>query len=279
MKEVSRGVFMRRGLDVDAAKGNADAIANIGFIVGKESVLVTDSGGSLADGRWLRDQIRKTTDKPVRHVVLTHVHPDHAFGACAFVDDKPEFIGHAKLKAALQARGEFYRQKLAEVLGAENVGPVVMPTREIGKDGGEIDLGDRTLSFHAHGIAHTDCDLSMMDREAGLLFPADLVFVERAPSLDGSLLGWLKELDVLDGMKARTIVPGHGPLSIAPDGVAPLRRYLTALRDGARAAIKDGKAIDAAIKTVAAEERTKWQLFDDYNARNVTQAYKELEWE
>lgn len=277
--EVAHGVFLRRGLDADAAKGNADAIANIGFIVGKDSVLVTDSGGSLADGKWLRDEIRKTTDRPIRHVVLTHVHPDHAFGACAFLDDRPEFIGHEKLKAALQARGEFYRQKLTDVLGAENVGPVITPTREIGKDGGDVDLGDRRLRFHAHRVAHTDCDLSMADDEARLLFPADLVFVGRIPSLDGSLIGWLKELDAIEAMRSKTIVPGHGPLAVGSEAIGPIRRYLTALRDGVREALKGGKAVDQAIKTVAAAERPNWLLFDDYNARNVTQAYKELEWE
>lgn len=279
VQEIEPGVFVRRGLDVDAAPGNADAIANIGFVIGRDAVLVTDSGGSLADGRWLRDQIRQKTDRPIRHVVLSHVHPDHSFGACAFLDDEPDFIGHSRLKAALGARGEFYRSKLAETLGDANVGPVVMPTREIGPEGGEVDLGGRKLAFRAHATAHTDCDLSMMDRASGLLFPADLLFVKRVPSLDGSLLGWLKELDGLEALGARTIVPGHGPVAVKPDAFGELRRYLTVLRDQTRKAIKDGKAIDEAIETVGVSEKDNWTLFADYNSRNVTQAYKELEWE
>jgi len=279
VQEIQPGVFVRRGLDVDAAPGNADAIANIGFVIGQDAVLVTDSGGSLADGKWLRDQIRQKTDRPIRHVVLSHVHPDHSFGACAFVDDRPEFIGHARLKPALEARGAFYKDKLSEVLGAGNVGPVVMPTREIGPEGGEVDLGDRKFDFQAHGTAHTDCDLSMMDRSSGLLFPADLLFVKRAPSLDGSLLGWLKELDALEALGAKTIVPGHGPMTVDQKAFGDLRRYLTVLRDQTRKAIKDGKSIDEAIETVGASEKDNWTLFSDYNSRNATQAYKELEWE
>ena len=58
-----------------------------------------------------------------------------------------------------------------------------------------------------------------------------------------------------------------------------LVRYLTALRDGTRAAIAAGVGITAATATVARSERPRWTLFDDYNPRNVTEAYRELEWE
>ncbi len=85
-------------------------------------MLVTESGGSLADGQWLRGEIAKRTTKPITHVVLTHVHPDHAFGAGAFTADKPVFIGHAKLKEALDARGEFYRKRLIDLFGEEKTG-------------------------------------------------------------------------------------------------------------------------------------------------------------
>ena len=119
IQEVAPGIFMRRGVDQDATSGNIDAIANIGFIVGTESVLVTDSGGSLADGQWLRTQIKAKTDKPIRYVVISHVHPDHAFGAGAFIEDKPVFVGHAKLAEALRQRGDFYKTGLAAIIGAD----------------------------------------------------------------------------------------------------------------------------------------------------------------
>lgn len=277
--EVARGLFLRRGADADATGENLDAIANIGFIVGRDAVLVTDSGGSFADGQRLRAAIAATTQKPIRYVAISHVHPDHAFGAAAFRADNPTFIGHPRLAAALHSRGAYYRQRLGELLSPEEVGDVVLPTLEI-KDRAEIDLGDRPIALAAHGIAHTDCDLSMLDRKTGLLLPADLLFVRRVPSLDGSLLGWLRELDVLKATGAVRAVPGHGPLVVDYAAAsADLTRYLTALRDGTRAAIADGAGIEAAVKAVGQSERGRWVLFEDYNGRNVTEAYKELEWE
>jgi glyoxylase-like metal-dependent hydrolase (beta-lactamase superfamily II) len=155
-----------------------------------------------------------------------------------------------------------------------------MPTRAVGPEGATIDLGGRRLELRAHAPAHTSADLSMLDPEAGLLFPADLVFVGRVPSLDGSPGGWLDALDALESLGARSVVPGHGPALVeVPAAIAPLRRYLTTLRDDVRAAIAEGRTLVETTATAGLSERGKWALFDDYNGRNVTQAYKELEWE
>lgn len=278
--EVAPGVFVRRGPDAEASAANLGGIANIGFVIGRDAVLVTDPGGSLADGAWLRAEIRARTERPIRHVVMSHVHPDHAFGAGAFLEDAPAFVGHARLAEELAVRGDFYRERLAAVLGPENVGPVVLPDRAVGPEGVTIALGGRSLLLHAHAPAHTRSDLSMLDPDAGLLFPADLVFVGRVPSLDGSLAGWLAELDALEALGATAVVPGHGPGLVAPAAaIGPMRRYLTTLRDDVRRAIAEGRTIPETVATAGLAERGNWALFDDYNGRNVTQAYKELEWE
>jgi quinoprotein relay system zinc metallohydrolase 2 len=280
LSEVAPGIHFRRGLDEDATATNNDAIANIGFIVGREAVCVMDPGGSLLDGQNLRATIRKTTKLPIRYVVLSHVHPDHIFGAGAFVEDKPQFVGHALLPNALAQRGEFYRNNLDKILGGKGkAGPVINPTLLV-KDQTDLDLGGRTLQVTAHGNAHTDCDLTVLDPQTGTLLLSDLLFVERVPSLDGSLKGWLAELEKLKTVGARRAVPGHGPTGVDwPLASRDLERYLGTLLRETREAIAKGVDIDQAAKTVALSERDKWKLFDDYNGHNVTRAYKELEWD
>ena len=277
--EVAPGIHVRRGVDEDATAQNEDGIANIGFIVGRDAVAVIDPGGSLADGQRLRATIRQTTQLPIRHVVMSHVHPDHIFGAPAFWQDKPQFVGHARLPRALALRGEYYRKRLEDALGKDRAGSVVTPTMLV-QDHAEIDLGGRVLALTAHGVAHTDCDLSVLDRSSGTLLPADLLFVRRVPSLDGSLKGWLKELAALKAVPARRAVPGHGPTSVSwPSGVSDLERYLSTLLRETQEAVAKGADLDAAVRTVARGERSRWNLFDDYNGHNVTQAYKEVEWD
>jgi len=278
-EEVAPGVHVRRAPHEEATAQNRDAIANAGFVVGDEAVLVADPGGSLADGRALRDAIRRVTALPIRYVAMTHVHPDHVFGAGAFLDDEPAFVGHAGLPAALAGRGDYYRERLEEILGPGSAGPVVMPTMTV-KRAAVLDLGGREVALTAHGPAHTDHDLSLLDRGTGTLFAGDLVFAGRVPSLDGSLRGWIAELEALKTLPVARTVPGHGPAVVDwPHGAADLERYLGVLLAETRQAIADGLGIDAAAATVAASERDRWALFDAYNGRNVTRAYAELEWE
>jgi quinoprotein relay system zinc metallohydrolase 2 len=281
--EVASGIHIRRGVDEDATLANENAIANIGFIIGRDAVAVMDPGGSLVDGQRLRATIRSVTRLPIRYVVISHVHPDHIFGAGAFTQDEPQFVGHALLPNALAQRGEYYRAQLDQILGAglgrPRSGPLVTPTMLV-KDRAEIDLGGRVLEVTAHGIAHTDCDLSVLDRQTGTLLLSDLLFVQRVPSLDGSLKGWLAELGKLKSLGARRAVPGHGPTGVDwPSASRALERYLGTLQRETREAIAEGVDIGQAVKTVALSERDKWTLFDDYNGHNVTRAYKELEWD
>jgi len=277
--EVAAGIHVRRGVDEDVTADNDDAIANIGFVIGRDAVAVMDPGGSLADGTRLRAAIRKATNLPIRYVILSHVHPDHIFGAGAFSADGPQFVGHARLPNALALRGDYYRSRLEQVLGKGRAGPVVVPKLLV-HDHLPIDLGGRVLELTAHGLAHSDCDLSALDRQTGTLLASDLLFVQRVPSLDGSLKGWLHELAELKRVGARRAVPGHGPASVDwPSAAQPLQRYLETLQRETRQAIATGRDIEQAVSTVALSERDRWKLFDDYNGHNVTRAYKELEWE
>lgn len=278
-EQIAPGIHVRRGAIEIATRENQDAIANVGFVVGKKCVAVIDPGGSLADGRQLRAHIRTLTRLPIRYVLMSHVHPDHIFGASAFVDDKPEFIGHAALPNALAQRGEYYRERLEEVLGKGAAGSVVQPTKLI-EDRAEIDLGQRILQLRAHPLAHSDNDLSAFDVQTQTLFAADLLFVERIPSLDGSLKGWLRALGELRALKAARAVPGHGPVNVSfASAATKLEAYLQTLMTETRRAIAAGRDIDSAPDIVGHSEREQWQLFDEYHGHNVVQAFKELEWE
>ncbi len=278
MEEVAAGIFFRRGLDADAAAGNADAICNAGFVIGDDAVCMIDPGGSLSDGAALRQAVRERTARPVTHVVLTHVHPDHVFGAGAFADDHPVFAGHAGLPALLAERGTFYREKLDAALGPGAAGPVVAPTLLVAETS-TIDLGGRVLTLAAQPPAHTAADLTVFDARTATLVTGDLLFVRRVPSLDGDLLGWLRVLASLREIPARRVVPGHGPVASDWAAADDLQRYLETLLRETRAAVAAGTPMQDAARTVARGERERWALFDDYNERNVLEAYRMLEWE
>ena len=122
-------------------------------------------------------------------------------------------------------------------------------------------------------------DLSVLDETTKTLFAGDLVFLDHIPVMDGSIRGWLRIMDNLAKQPAERVVPGHGPVSQWPTALAGERRYLEMLAADVRTLIKRGAPIGIAADTATASERSRWQLFDDYNARNATAAFSEIEWE
>jgi quinoprotein relay system zinc metallohydrolase 2 len=281
MREVAPGVFCHFSLQEEAGPGNEGEIANLGFILGQAAVLVVDSGASARQGRRLRAAIRAQTDLPIRYVIATHVHPDHLFGHAAFKADPPAFVGHARLPAALAARGPYYLDNLARVIGEAAAGTELVPPDLLVEDRLRLDLGDRPITLVARPTAHTDNDLTVQDEASGTLFAGDLLFIERCPVIDGSLLGWLALHDVLAAEPAATVIPGHGPaVGGFAEASAGQKRYLVRLRDAVRAFLAEGGRLEDATEVITmAEERDRWLLFDQYHRRNVTAAYAELEWE
>jgi len=119
----------------------------------------------------------------------------------------------------------------------------------------------------------------VFDETTKTLFAGDLVFLRHIPVMDGSIRGWLALLKDLEAIPAVRVVPGHGPVSDWPAALADERRYLTTLLSDVRTSNKKGEPIRAAAEKAAAPERPHWELFDDYNARNATAAFSEIEWE
>src|SRR5579859_2709164 len=129
VSEIAPGNYVHYGSFDERSPDNFGDNANIGFIVGGKCVLAIDAGGSLPVGRALRKAIQRITPLPVCYVVLTHVHPDHFFGAAAFLDDHAQFIAHENYPAQLAARSRSYRNSLQRDLGPAAAGSeIVRPT-------------------------------------------------------------------------------------------------------------------------------------------------------
>lgn len=279
--EIAPGVFVHQGPHEEFAPSNGGGIANLAFVVGGRGVAVIDSGGTARQGAELLEAVRARTALPVSHVVNTHVHPDHVLGNAAFRGTGAAVAGHAKLPARLAEAGPYYLANLERLLGPEALaGTELVPPTLAVADEAVVDLGGRALRLRAWPTAHTDTDLTALDEATGTLFAGDLLFLERLPVVDGSLLGWIAVLEELERVPARRVVPGHGPPSAPwPAALEPQRAYLVALRDAVRDALRRNRTLEQAVAEVTLPPGQDWLLAEENHPRNVTASFTELEWE
>jgi quinoprotein relay system zinc metallohydrolase 2 len=280
VKQVAEGIYVHYGVHELPDKKNHGAIANIGFIVGNTCVAVIDTGGNPEQGRQLNKTIEKTTSIPICYVINTHVHPDHIYGNSAFKRPGVKFIGHYKLDRAMQLRNAYYVEKANEQLAIKlTAKDLVLPDIKVKKQM-HLDLGGRTLVLTAHPTAHTDNDLTVYDENTNTLWLSDLLFIGHIPVIDGSLKGWIIELEKLEQRKLKLVIPGHGPLVTDwPEAMQPELAYLNMLLQEIREKIKQGKYIEEAVKSVGISAKSKWLLFDQFHKKNITSSFAELEWE
>lgn len=280
-QQIAPGVFAHRGLIAEPDPDNLGDIANIGFVIGTQSIAVIDAGGSRQVGEQIYLAIRAQSELPISHLILTHMHPDHVFGAEALREAGAEVLGHTGLPRALSDRAEAYQTNFARLIGPQGflgsriVGPDrVLPRPET------IDLGRRVLQLIPWPTAHTGTDLTVLDTTSGVLFAGDLLFDEQVPALDGALRGWRAVLAELQSVPAALVVPGHGgPALPWPDSAAPEAEYLDVLERDTKAALDAGLSLGAATEVIGRTESSHWQMFDLYNPRNATVAFTELEWD
>lgn len=281
MTEVAPGLFVHMGQVAEPDMQNLGDITNLGFVIGPEAVAVVDTGTAHWMGEALFRAIRQRTDKPVRYVVLTHMHPDHVLGASFFRDLGAVIVGHPKLGRALADRRGNYLESLDRLIGSQAFLGTDTPQVDMIVDKDlTLDLGGRALHVQAWPTSHTGTDVTVLDPQTKTLFAGDLVFHRHTPALDGSLLGWRAVMGKLTEQDVTQLVPGHGgPVLDWPVGAREMQRYLRVLEQDTRAAIEAGTRLGDAVEKIAASEAEAWELFDAYNPRNATVAFTELEWE
>ena len=290
VKKIADGVYVHYGKHENIYEGsNIGDIANLGFIIGDESIAVIDTGGSHQVGEALKLAIKKISKKPIKYVINTHVHQDHIFGNTAFISDETIIYGHFNLKKALQERGSQYIRQVSEagdkVKGTRIIFPHIIIAEtspdQVKKLSNEItiDLGNRKLLLTSHATAHTYSDASVFDLKTKTFFVGDLVSDERAPTMDGLVKNWIKVLNEIEKVDFKIMVPGHGKIQKDNTALKKTRTYLQVLYDDVIDALKKDMPAEKVIKIAAQTEKDKWILFDRVNPGNVVRTFMRYEWE
>lgn len=232
------GIWVVRGVDGPIEMANGGAIANLTIIATPAGTVLVDCGTSYRYGMQLKPLVEALTGKPVTRVYLTHLHPDHIYGASAF--DPAIVAATPALIDVLRAEGEGFAPGMYRLLGDWMRGTDFhMPGKVITADS-EAFGGRRLRLMPLAG--HSRADLAVLDEQTGTLVAGDLVFHDRAPSTPhADLAAWRTSLLTLKGLGHRTVVPGHGPVDPTPDAaIDQTADWIGWLEPTLRAAVADG---------------------------------------
>lgn len=274
-RQIAEGVWLVEGSTDNFAAENGGNIVNVGFIETSAGVVVIDTGPSRRYGEALRQRIEQVTGKPLLRVLLTHHHPDHVLGNQAFSDVPIAALpGTARL---LAEQGDAMAENMYRLVGDWMRGTeVVLPSEAL--EEGELEIGGRRLRLLALR-GHTGADLAILDERSGVLFAGDLLFYQRALTTPNSpgLDVWLADLDRLEALPWRQIVPGHGPLATDAAPFVQMRDYLGWLDGVLRQGAEQGAEMNELIRAPIPERFAGVSLSRYELIRSVSHLYPRYE--
>ena len=214
LTKIADNVYSYAG-EKDASPTHSFA-ANAGIVIGRDGILVVDTLTSAKEAQRFLADIRKISDKPIKYVVNTHTHLDHAFGNGVFAKQGAIIISHDADRRLLEKVGEATLKNIANfgLKSEDMVGTEIDYPSLTFNDRMTIDLGGETVELIRVAPSHTEGSVIAYLPAKKLLFSGDILFTDFHPYLaDGDIPGWTKTLDALLAMDVERIIPGHGPLS------------------------------------------------------------------
>ena len=191
------GLFVMPGFDGAMSGGNV-------------AVRVTGDGVILVDNKFpysyefIAEQVASVTSEPIRYVLNTHHHGDHA-GSNADFMPAAQVVGHVNARANMLRNDQ---------TGAP---PIVFGRQSA------VFLGDTEAQAHHFGRGHTNGDSVIYFPDLRTIHTGDLFISGQrldgttlAPFMDyrngGSGAEWAATLDGVLSLDFDTVIPGHGPI-------------------------------------------------------------------
>jgi glyoxylase-like metal-dependent hydrolase (beta-lactamase superfamily II) len=302
LSKLAEGVFAQ------IVNADGDAVSNSGVVILDSGVLVFDTHYTPEAGEALLEKITAATARPVRYIVNSHFHPDHTHGNQAFSTVR-QIIGStntrrdmlakdlpalnqtqaivqsqvvqlskdlssehdARAQAALRAQLNERQAFMRRMSSIRILAPVMTFDDNL-----TIVDGDRSVQLLYLGKAHTDGDSVLYLPQEKIAFLGDIFFHDAIPNVeDASILEWMKTLQEVLKLDARTFVPGHGQVGARTD-VEGFLNYFGDLKALVEPAVAHGESLEQLLGEVSLPVKYSSYSFQKFFPDNVQKLYAEI---
>ena len=306
-EEVAEGVYFVSGT------GEVYTMSNAMVIVGERDCILVDTHVTPAAARALVTALKEVTEKPIRQVIISHYHFDHAHGNQIFGEDV-QIIGHEYARekmlgnvleestflsftenvpdqiAAMKARiggitDEHEKARLAERIRVQEAYNEALT--EIRPTPPNVTLNRRMKLFkdgrEIHlvflGRAHTGGDVVVFLPEDRLVFTGDLFLPMLSYMGDGFVDEWPQTLEGLKSLDFDLVVPGHGQPFRGKERISQFQAYLNDLWEAAEELHAQGVSVEEAAQRIdMRKHREAYPVFGvGVDVRAVRRIYERIE--
>lgn len=276
-QKVSENIWCFFGKTEVPSKENGGFMANSCYIKAKDSYILVDTGANYNFAKQAYEAMQKIEDLKVSTIIITHEHDDHWMGN-SFYKDRFNSIIYAP-KSINENYNENSKPRIFEILDKNEMeNTKVIKADVVVSDEKVINISDKTIKIIPTKLtAHTKDDLIVYLPDEKVIFTGDIIMNQRVTSnRDGSVVGTLKAIDLINSYDWNTLIAGHGTITDkkATDFTT---KYFTLLKTRVLEAIEAGITADEISKVVTMDDFKDVAMFDELNSRNVFDAFRELE--
>lgn len=229
------------------------------FLVTPDGIIVTDPINADA-ARWLKTELAKRFNKPIKYLIYSHDHVDHSAGGEVFADTAT-VVAHENAKATIIAEQR----------------PTAVPDITF-SDQMTIELGGQRVELSYVGRSHSDNMIVMHFPAERALFVVDFIPVKSVAwknMTDAYIPDWMDAIAQVEAMDFDLLVPGHGGLGTKADATA-FRGYMDALYAAVLKGAREGKSLEAMQQSIRLEKYKDWHNYDVDLPLNIEGMYNQI---
>ena len=276
-QKVSENIWCFFGKTEVPSKENGGFMANSCYIKAKDSYILIDTGANYNFAKQAYEAMQKIEDLKVSTIIITHEHDDHWMGN-SFYKDRFNSTIYAP-KSINENYNENSKPRIFEILDKNEMeNTKVIKADVVVSDEKVINISDKTIKIIPTKLtAHTKDDLIVYLPDEKVIFTGDIIMNQRVTSnRDGSVIGTLKAIDLINSYDWNTLIAGHGTIT-DKKATDYTTKYFTLLKTRVLEAIEAGITADEISKIVTMDDFKDVAMFDELNSRNVFDAFRELE--